>query len=184
MKAGLKAHHWHICAMVELTLAVVGLLSRTSLVQLPFLQETIPARLLIAIGSVVTAVTPLLPVLPSLSPTLVREPLLRTLRVPGVIGLATLGYAPSTIGADAGSASLDTVFFLALLAIAILSVVIVGDFAWAIVLGFGFTALLVDTAPMAPITRTLALLGPVTTGSAVVLSGAVCAWRGPYTSRS
>ena len=153
MKSALKAHRWDTCLVLALGIGVAGYLTHSSYVQVPFIQDVLPVRLFIAIIAVVSAITPLYPAFTGLAPSLVRETRNQRLRPVGVVLLAVVAYAPSAFGAhDAAS---DTLYFLALLATAFMSVTLVGYLAWAIVLALGFTALVVDSSPGAPVTRLL-----------------------------
>ena len=153
MKPALKAHRWDTCLALALVIGAVGYLNQAAFVPLPFLQDMVPVRLLIAIVAVVSAITPLYPAFTSLAPSLVREARNQRLRPVGTVALAMVGYAPCAAGVKA--AAPDTLFFLALLAAALVSVAVAGYLAWAIVLALGFTALMVDSAPGAPLTRLL-----------------------------
>lgn len=67
LRPALKAHRWGACSLAALALGAAGLLSRASFMHLPFLQESVSVRLLVAIVAVVVAVTPLYPVFTELT---------------------------------------------------------------------------------------------------------------------
>ena len=183
LRPALKAHRWDTCLVVALATGLVGFLSRATFVQLPFLQETVPVRLLVAVVAVVVAVTPLYPVFTELTPTLVRERTLQRVRPFGAVGLASVAYAPSAVGVS--GTEVDTSFFLALLCTGLLAIVVTGHLAWAVVLALGFTMMLVDSAPGAPVATALGHLALGVWGGAVLIAVLVAGTRGaPRLSRA
>ena len=173
MKPALKAHRWGTCLALALVIGAVGYLNQAAVVPVPFLEDMVPVRLLIAIVAVVSAITPLYPVFTSLTPSLVREARNQRLRPLGAVALALVGYAPCAVGVKA--AAPDTLFFLALLAVALVSVALAGYLAWAIVLTLGFTALMVNSAPGSPVTGLLESISALglagaTVGAALVVA--------------
>ena len=54
------------------------------------------------------------------------------------------------MGVDDPTVTTDTAFCIALLAIGTASVVVVGDYAWLVILTLGFTAILVDSSAAMP----------------------------------
>jgi hypothetical protein len=183
LRPALKAHRWDTCLVVALATGLVGFLSRATFVQLPFLQETVPVRLLVAVVAVVVAVTLLYPVFTELTPTLVRERTLQRVRPFGAVGLASVAYAPSAVGVS--GTEVDTSFFLALLCTGLLAIVVTGHLAWAVVLALGFTMMLVDSAPGAPVATALGHLALGVWGGAVLIAVLVAGTRGaPRLSRA
>lgn len=183
LRPALKAHRWDTCLVVALATGLVGFLSRATFVQLPFLQETVPVRLLVAVVAVVVAITPLYPVFTDLTPSLVRERTLQWVRPLGTVGLASLAYAPSAVGVS--GAGTDTSFFLALLCAGLLAIVFTGHLAWAVVLALGFTMMLVDSAPGAPVATALGHVAFGLWGCAVLITMLVVGVRGaPRRSRT
>lgn len=177
MHAAAKARRWHTCLALALVLGATGYLSRSAVVQLPVVDGAVPVRLLVAVAAVVVALTPMYPTFTSVLPTLARDNLLRRLRPGGAIVLALVAYLPAAVGVrEAGP---DTRVLLALLAVGLVAVVLVGELTWAVVLTLGLGVLVVDSAPGAPVTRLLVACTTAGLAVAVVLAAGVLAVRGP-----
>lgn len=164
----LKAHRWGTSLAVALGLGLVGYLSRATYLDIPFLQDVLPARVLVAVVAVVVAITPLYLTFPDLVDTLDRERAVRRVRPYGVVALALIAYLPAAVAVP--DSVDDTRLFLAALTLGLLAVAAVGDLAWTVVFAAGFASLIVDTAPGAPVTSALAAC--TTLGLAVALAGA------------
>lgn len=152
MKAALEAHHWRGTTACVLVLAVLGFASRATFVHLPFLQEVVPARSLIAIGAAALLGVPLYGAFAEFSPALAREPRTRALWLVAAALVAVAAYAPAAVAVPDPFARADTVVFLLLASVSVVSVVLIGDRAWLVTLGVGFTLTVVGSAPARPVT--------------------------------
>lgn len=177
----LSAHRWRATACACAVLAVVGFVSRTSLVTVPLLQDRLPARTLVTVLAAAVVLTPLYAALGSLSRTLVREPPLRPVRAGGVLGLSALAVAPAYLGeiAQAPWVVVDLRLLLALLTLGFLGVVVLGDWAGLVVLGAGFLVLLVTAAPGSWFAGTLLATPTPALASAVAVAVTTYVVRGP-----
>lgn len=171
----LKARRWGTSLAAALGVGLVGYLSRATYISIPFLQDVLPARVMVAVVAVVLAITPLYLTFPDLVDTLDRERAMRRVRPFGAVALALVAYLPAAVAVP--DSAEDTRFFLAVLALGLLGVAAVGDLAWGVVFAAGFGSLLVNTAPGAPVTSALeacTLLGILAAvAGATVLVGAV-----------
>lgn len=185
MIAALAAHRWRATALVCGLLSVVAYLARDDVVQLPFADDPVPARMLVAMTVVAASVTPLYATFPGLVLTFVRERSVRAVRPAGVVILAMIGFLPAVVGSpEAGrSALIDTALFLSLLAAGILAAVALGDHAWFVVTGASLTVLFLEALPGAPVAAALAGMGLAPPAAAVVVACAIYAVRGPRAGR-
>ncbi len=159
MGAIAAAYRVRLVLLLAAGLGCTGFLSRATFVELPLLQDAVPTQLLIIVAAVTVATFPMYPLLPELSSTLVRE-------VPVRAGLVALGLLLTALSVTPGrdptaiaiAGSLDDSFALALLTIGIVAVLLVGDYAWMAVMGSGFLAILVNSAPSAPVWRGLRMI--------------------------
>ncbi len=168
---------------LTLGLAVFALSSRGAFVQVPVLQEAVPVRSFVAIGAGGLATVPLRMSFPELAATLPREMLLRPVRSVAVVGLALAAFGPAVIGLE-GSAGIrlngfstiagDTRFCLLLVALAILSVVLLGDYGWLPVLTAGVASTFFAAMPGGEFTRFL--VGVPAWGCPLCLAGAMIAY--------
>ena len=183
MIAALAAHRWRVCALVCGLLSVVAYLARDDVIQLPFADDPVPARMLVAMVVVAASLTPLYATFPALATTFVREPSVRAARPAGVVVLAMIGFLPAVVGSpEAGrSALVDTSLFLSLLAAGILAAVVLGDHAWFVVTGASLTVLFLEALPGAPVAAALAGMGLAPPAVAVLVASAIYAARGPRT---
>lgn len=184
MIAALAAHRWRSTGLVCGVLSVIAYLARHDTVQLPFADDPVPVRMLVAMIVVAASLTPLYATFPGLAPTFVREPMVRAARPAGVLALAMIGYLPSVVGVletgnSEGSELIDTALFLALLAVGVLAAVVLGEHAWFVVTGASLTILFLEALPGAPVAAALAHAGLVPPAAAVVAACAIYAARGP-----
>lgn len=179
MKAVLEAHHWRGTTACVLVLAALGFASRATFVQLPFLQEVVPARSLIAIGAAVLLGVPLYGAFAEFAPALAREPRTRALWlvVAGVVAVAA--YAPAAVGVPDPFARADTVVFMLLASVSVLSVVLIGDRAWIVTLALGFTLTVVGSGPARPVTSVALHVPAFAVAGCVAAAVAAYLLRGP-----
>ncbi len=179
MKARVRAHRWHWCLFLCCACGVVTFVFGQDSIELPILLMAVPVPALVGLASLVAALGPLYDTFPSLSRTFAREASTRRVRVFGVLLLAAIGHLPVLLASEAIDVSADITWWLVLLALGIVSVVLVGDFAWLMVLIVGFTSLTLQYSTTIPIAVFLSAVGPLSGVAAVAVAGIVCAQRGP-----
>ncbi len=184
MTARLKAHRWPWCLFLCCLCGVVTFAFRQDSIELPILLVAVPVPALVGLASLVAALGPLYDTFPSLSHTFAREPFLRRVRVSGALLLAALGHLPVLLSSEPLGVDVeaDVTWWLLLLALGLLSVVFVGDFAWLVVLMVGFTSLTLRYSTTIPVGAGLSSVGPLIGAAAVAAAGVVCALQGPRRS--
>jgi hypothetical protein len=169
--ARLHAHRWISSALWALALALTGWVTRGTLVDFPLVDGTLPARLVVALGAPVIAVTPLYSSFPEIEPGLVREPWLRGARVLLASTLALAAVLPAWLtGPPDPALHGDGVLFCLLLGAGIGSVIVLGELAWSVPLACGLLSLITDGGREQRLTR---MLDRVPLGAAVAVLAVV-----------
>lgn len=169
--------HWHIVVPVESVLVAIGTAQRSQLATIPMIERFVPAPLLLAMVGITVGLLPLYSSFHVLERTLVRATGVRACAVAGSCAVALFGSLPAL--RIPGVAPL----VYALLAVGILAVVIVGEYAWLVSLALGFTAIMADGSQDRPLTTFFNSIPSLTWIAALVIVG-LTFWRlGPLEHR-
>ena len=174
----LKPHRWHWVIPVLTLLAGAGVVLGSEIVAVPFAGRTVVAALLLGLVAIVVGLVPLYPVFGELELALIRERTLRVIRVLCAIAVVVPTLVLPGVVHPGTAPAADATLLLFLLAAGLVAVVVVGEFAWLPVLGLGFTALVVDTAPGSRVGVALGAIGVLPAVAAVAGAACVVAWRG------
>lgn len=176
MRAVLRAHDLHRCLAASAALAIAGLSWRALSVSLPFLASPVPVPTLVAVATSALVLVPLYSRFGILARTFARERLMRPVRLAAATVIGAFAFAPA--------ATTDGLWLLMTLAAAgVLATVVVGEFAWAVSLLAGFTAMFVDTGISRPVARILERWGPMTGIATILLAFVAYVLWGPRASR-
>lgn len=136
--------------------ALVGGLAGDATLRLPFVERSLPLPVVVLLVAVVVVVTPVQDRFGGLEASLARRRADRLLAGALACGLAVLGCLPAAVAAGA---LFPWSVFIALLALAVAAVVVVGDLAWlpTVVVGLGVTY--VDLVYGQPVRSALDALG-------------------------
>lgn len=177
-----RAHRWDFAISAAVILGVGGWWWRDTGVEMPLTSGVIPAPVLVMWAVVTVALTPLYSTFLDVEATLAREPRARLARVVLGSALALGTYLPASFGqaADGEATGSPWSRLTALIALGIVSVVAVGDYAWMPVLAVGVLALIIDGAnPARPVAEGLSRTGVIPMVLVLVAAIAVFVWRGP-----
>jgi hypothetical protein len=156
--AFLKADRWPVAAGLAAALAVVGAAVRTQVVSFPLREGTVPFRLILTVACALIALTPLYSRYPELERSLVRERRTRAFRALGGIVLAWAACLPLLLGApelDGSPTKVAWILAALLMVVGHSAVIVLGDAAWAAVLGVGVLSLIGDGGVSRPVTTVL-----------------------------
>lgn len=172
-----RVGRWHVVVPLELVLMAIGFVQRSQLVTIPVIDWLVPAPLVLGMVSITVGLLPLYSSFHLLERTFVRAPEVRACAVAGSCLVILAGSSPA-LGIP-GDASLIYV----LLAVSILAVVVVGEYAWLVSLALGFTAMIADGSRDRPLTTFLNAVPLLVWVAAAVIASAIF-WRfGPLEHR-
>lgn len=171
------AHRLGLATLGAVVLGGMGLLGRDTQIPLPLLSIPVPASLLVSLAVVVVGMAPLYGIFPDFEGTLARERSLRLTLGSTAILLTALAVTPTltslTVGGD-WDRTVETTRLALLLAIGIVSVILIGELAWLVVLVGALVPLIADDGiPGRPVRTALLLVG---VGPALTVLAAALLW--------
>lgn len=144
-----KLTRLHVCLPAVLVLMIIGVSRMNHSVWIPFTQWLVPTPVLVSLAAMVIVPGPLYANFGSLERALARTGAVRLVQIGVSWMLAALATWPAIYVDRVGP------LVCVLVALATVSVVVLGEYAWVVALAVGFGSVIVDGAPGRPMTTWL-----------------------------
>lgn len=179
----LRVRRWWASLIWAGVLGLVGWINRGSEIHIPLSSGSVPVALLVMLAAVTVLLGPLYAVFPGLEAGLSREPAARLVRGLCASILTLASYVPATLGVNSSPNEWPRVMLL--MAVGLVALVAVGEYAWSLVLSIGAIGLLVDGASQTqPVTAALHEIGILIPAVILCLAGVLYVKRGAKEGRS